>query len=572
METSIQQVDPWLLTHGLLFIANYSILMPIATFVIYYNRDKFYQLHCVLGIIITILLVAGWASLAGATADKTNGRVYGPMGTSSVAKSHSATGIVARFVAVVVCIIGVVLGVLRMPKHVRTFVRLCHGIGGISISLFGPAVVWNGFVRLQPFIPPISFFDTTPVFWYSTVIALLAYILCRFIVSYIRRKSPKVEREIEISTDIENSVPILTIADTIELIRTDTQGFYLFMGDQLIRLPRSKSDFDHPGGLDPLKPFEGKDISNVFSGIEGFNDSGRQRFHQHSIEACRIIHSFRKGRVTGPLSNIPTDTSTVVGGTRFSMDESCAGGIPMFSIDEEGKSVGTLVSAIKINESDEFPVIRFTFEISDFVMVSSVGAGSKIRLSLSNPTVERTYTVVNCDQEKKRIDLVIKIYSSGEMTSRLALLTENDQVSLSGYSCPPFPRYLEDPTMKSLLLIAAGTGIVPIMYYMERSETETTVLWSLRNREDVFFIDELDNLLSLKPNIRLIVFFTGNGNDSDQMGFSDKVEIRTGRIQVPVTPDCGGAVMSGPRDFVECMHKNLTEVSRIRPEMILSLD
>ena len=126
--------------------------------------------------------------------------------------------------------------------------------------------------------------------------------------------------------------------------------------------------------------------------------------------------------------------------------------------------------------------------------------------------------------------------------------------------------------MKSLLLIAAGTGIVPIMYYMERSETETTVLWSLRNREDVFFIDELDNLLSLKPNIRLIVFFTGNGNDSDQMGFSDKVEIRTGRIQVPVTPDCGGAVMSGPRDFVECMHKNLTEVSRIRPEMILSLD
>ena len=144
-------VDPWLLTHGVVFIVNYSLLMPSAAFVILFDRERFYQLHNILGVIITILLVAGWGSLAGASSDKANGNVYSPMGDSSVAMTHSATGIIARFVAVVVCIIGVVLGVVRMPKRIRLGVRLAHGAMGVGISVFGPLVVWNGWVRLQPF-------------------------------------------------------------------------------------------------------------------------------------------------------------------------------------------------------------------------------------------------------------------------------------------------------------------------------------------------------------------------------------------------------------------------------------
>ena len=577
-----QAVDPWLLAHGVLFVINYSVLMPIATFIIYYNREKFYQLHCILGIAITILLVAGWASLAGASMDKANGHVYGPMSSSSIGKSHSPTGIVARFLAVVVCIVGVVLGVLRMPKHVRNVIRIAHGVGGVLVSLFGPTVVWNGFVRLQPFIPEISFFGATPIFWYTIVIGLVLFVIVRLLMSRLIRPSSKETMDVTETemTDIEISVPLLSIADTIELIRSEKEALFVFLGDQLIRVPKSKAEFDHPGGLGPIKDLEGKDISNIFTGLEAFNDSGRQRFHQHSAEAHRLILGFRCGRVTGPIPFIPGDTSsTYIGGTRMSLDESCGGAGAIFSIDEQGKSVGTLMNKTLLNSSDMHPVIRFTFEISDFFLVSSLSSGMKIRLSLEEDeeSVERTYTVVSFDHITKKVDLVIKIYPNGQLTGRLGKLAIGEQISFSSLSCPPFPRHLQDPSLKSLLLLAAGTGIVPVMYYMERAQVDTVVLWSLRFQEDIFFVQELAHVIDQKDNVRLIVFFTQLGGEEitgESLGFAQRVEIKGGRVQLIAIENSEetGAVMSGPREFVDCMHKNLVEECGLRSDRILSLD
>jgi NAD(P)H-flavin reductase len=536
--------------------------MPVACFIIYYNRDKFYQLHCILGIIITVILVAGWASLAGAAANKSNGYVYGPMSNTAVAKSHSATGIVARFVAVVVCIVGVALGVVNMPKRVRTVVRLAHGVGGVLVSFFGPLVVWNGFVRLQPFLPPIPFFDSTPLFWYSVVLGIGGFVLFQYF-----RKSQAVEvaKDDQEMTDLETSVPIISIPEALEMMKNNDQHLYVFYGETLVRLPRLKAEFDHPGGLGPIAQLEGKDVSCVFTGTEPFTDEGRQRYHQHSSEAHRILMSFKVGRVVGPLG-LP-DGSTVMGGP--SIDESY--GCPMFSIDEEGNSVASFTEKTQLNLSETFPVFKFVFSISDLILTATLNRGMKVRVGFEG--VVRTYTIVSFDPLRRRLEFVIKIYENGELTSKLVNLNSGDQVVLSGLSSPPLPVY---PSIAYHILLAGGTGIVPIMYYMERCCQGSIVLWSLREPSDVFFLEELGTILTERAKqddaIKIIIYFTrGDPVESPH----ELIETRSGRLTFDIIESyvsCDvAAVMSGPKNFVECMHEALVK-SKVSSERILCLD
>ena len=582
-----QNVDPWLLTHGIIFILNYSILMPVASFIIYYNRDKFYQTHCILGVVITVLLVAGWASLAGATMDKNNGFSYGPMSETSVAKSHSPTGIVARFVAVVVCIVGVCLGVLRMPKGVRAVVRVAHGIGGIGISLFGPTVVWNGFVRLQPFIPPVAIFDSTPLFWYAGVLAILIYVSYLYARSVFKSVRTPTATSCDQSTemaDLETSVLLLSIPEVLELMRSDNRGIFVFYNNELIRVPRTKAEFDHPGGILPISQYEGKEISALFSGREAFNDEGRQRYHEHSRDALRVLFSFRVGRIQGPVSHVfGGDTSTVVGANGLSIDESYSG--PMFSIDEEGRSHGTLVSIERLTHNLSQPVMRFEIETTDFVLVSSISAGMKIRLSLEDHDhIQRTYTIVSFDPVRKRFILVIKIYPNGCLTQQLAKLTAGEIVTLSSLSPSPLPDHFLDSHVSRHVLVAGGTGIIPIMFYMERVKDGSVVFWSLRTDEDLFFLNELEEILNRRLTggfrIRIVIHFTGDCSERSDVipGFSpDGLSVENGRI----TPSSimryidsfegVSAVMSGPKSFAESMHHTLVSLG-VSSDRVLSLD
>lgn len=587
MTTIAQGVDPWLLAHGIIFILNYSFLMPIASFIIYYNRDKFYQAHCILGVVITVLLVAGWASLTGATRNKEHGYSFGPMSETSVAKSHSATGTVARFVAVVVCIVGVILGVLRMPKRVRAAVRVAHGVGGVGISLFGPAVVWNGFVRLQPLIPPIAIFDSTPIMWYSGVLTIFIYIFYSYAKSIRNSYKTKIIAVHDQSTemaDLETSVQAISISEALELMRSDNRGIFVFYHDELIRVPRAKAEFDHPGGIVPISQYEGKDISDFFAGREAFNDEGRQRYHEHSREALRILFAFRVGRVQGPLSQaFGGDSSTVAGANGMSIDESYSG--PMFSIDEEGRSSGTVICIDRLTENIEEPVMRFTIEINDLVLLSCLSAGMKIRLSLAdNDTIQRTYTIVSFDSVKRHFTLMIKIYANGFLTSKLAELSPGDSVILSNLSSPPLPEHFLVPHVSRHILIAGGTGIIPIMYYMERVKDWSVIFWSLRTHEDVFFLSELDEILRRKQTdgcrIRIVIHITGISSerfDAIPGLSSDKVSIEYGRI----TPSSimervdsfegVSVVMSGPKRFAESMHDYMVSIG-VASDRVLSLD
>lgn len=569
-----RQVDPWLVAHGVLFIVNFSLLMPLASYLILKDRDKYYQLHCVLGILITAVLVAGWACLAGQTLNKSLGYVYDPMSDSAVGLSHKATGIVARFVAVVVCIVGVMLGVLKMPKTVRYAVRIAHGVGGVGISIFGPTVVWNGFVRLQPFMPSIGVFTNTPILWYSLVIVLVPLYVWNATKASCGKS--KLEEPIEM-VDIEKSLDDLTIPEVVELMKSDKDdSIFLFYGEYLVQIP---SLFEHPGGPHILREYSGKDITRIFSGEESFDESGRLRSFSHSAEAIRQLLLFRVGRVASPVF----DASTTMG---LSRDESFGFG-GMLSIDEEGRCLGVVVSKTAVNKSSDFPVISFIFKVEDKVIFSNIVPGMKVRVGIECTdvlSIKRTYTVVSVDPDQQSIQLIIKIYSDGKLSPKLASLSPGDVLNFSSLSSPP--EMLLSPD-QSLLLLVAGTGIVPILYYISKATcSRLSIVWSLRKPQDIFCVEEINAAITNKllesdacMKIELKIHFTGETapQDASSFGLYESVEIINGRIQLQILiaqfEDLSNVrtIMSGPKQFVNGMHASLTALG-VDPSNILSLD
>jgi NAD(P)H-flavin reductase len=479
--------DPYLLAHGIVFIIAFSILMPVTSYLILWDRERYYVTHNVVGIIITVLLVIGWGLLTGAVKGREAGKMYLPMNDNAVGLSHSPTGIVARYVAVGVCIIGVILAVVRMPPKVRPFVRWSHGVVGVLLSIYGPFVVWNGWVRMA--VTANSALDTTPMIWLSVVIGV---VFAYAIGLVLRRMSPPVKQQTDSITnedangdDIEKSIPSLSLAQVLELVRD--REYFLYNGTEVIMLD---PEFIHPGGTAVMAQYIGKDISSVFGGTEMFEDGDRKRVWSHSTIAMSRLREMRV--CTIDLGDGNSTTGTWNG--NFSIDET--GGWSKTVGIIVGKSVATLATS-------QHPVIQLRIKVLDILLFGLIEIGSKIKLSLqySEDSVERTYTVAEIFDADRIIVLYIKVYPNGVMTPLIAALEDHDSVFISGLVSPT-----KLASGNGVVMLAAGTGIVPMLSYLLSSDSGC-LLWWLSDVGDVFLVDVLKSYL-IGKSVRMKIFFT----------------------------------------------------------------
>ena len=410
----ILPIDPWLLTHGIVYIIVFSILMPLTSFLILYNRDKFFVIHKILGVIIIALLILGWAVLSVSAAEVADGAVFAPFDSSDVALTHSPTGIAAKYVALAVCISGIIVATLRMPKRIHFAVRVGHGVGGGIVSIFGPLVVWNGWVRLFPsdWTPLIA----TPMVWLSVTMGLL-------VLWVILRMTARGKPQPVVEDDLE------------QCSKQNSPNLYFYYKGALIR---PNPAWVHPGGA--LADHAGLDITKEFD-----------RFHSSS--ALAQLLEMRESE----------DTSTLDG----------------LSFDEEKPIMSTLVSVTTVNASKKSPVLQFSIKRNSLMIT----VGSKVRIVLKS--VARTYTVASVDDET--FCLYIKIYSNGALTSLLKNLHAGDSISfIVG------PKHNSIFSEQPVVLLAGGTGIVPMLQYLDRANIH--LLWWLHDEEDLFLMDIVSKL------------------------------------------------------------------------------
>lgn len=115
----------------------------------------------------------------------------------------------------------------------------------------------------------------------------------------------------------------------------------------------------------------------------------------------------------------------------------------------------------------------------------------------SGKDIQRSYSLF--DEDEESISFCIHLTPNGEGSRILRNLEEKEQVKYSG----PFGQFLLQESSSPKVFIATGTGVAPIFMMLQKMSKDipATLLFGVRNEEDIF----LEKELSAFPNLKTII-------------------------------------------------------------------
>ncbi|TWU70763.1 NADH-cytochrome b5 reductase [Metarhizium rileyi] len=149
---------------------------------------------------------------------------------------------------------------------------------------------------------------------------------------------------------------------------------------------------------------------------------------------------------------------------------------------------------------------RLRFELPESDMVSGLQIASAILTKYKGPTDEkatlRPYTPISDEADKGYLDLLVKKYPDGPMSTHMHTLVPGQRLDFKG----PLPKYpWSENKHDHIALIAGGTGITP-MYQLCRSifnntndKTKVTLVFGNVTEEDILLRRELAELENTHP-------------------------------------------------------------------------
>lgn len=171
-----------------------------------------------------------------------------------------------------------------------------------------------------------------------------------------------------------------------------------------------------------------------------------------------------------------------------------------------GGDQGFLSLELKDVETVNHNTKRFRFALPEEDMVSGLHVASalltKVKPEGAEKPVLRPYTPISEEGEKGYIDLLVKKYPNGPMSTALHDMKPGDKLDIKG----PLPKYPWAANKHNhIALVAGGTGITP-MYQLIRAifnnpddKTKVTLVFGNVTEEDILLKKELAKLENTYP-------------------------------------------------------------------------
>ncbi|KAF5708016.1 NADH cytb-reductase [Fusarium globosum] len=143
-------------------------------------------------------------------------------------------------------------------------------------------------------------------------------------------------------------------------------------------------------------------------------------------------------------------------------------------------------------------VYRLTFSLptTSTILGLPIGQHVTIKADMDGESVARSYTPVSNNSDLGVLELVIKSYPDGKLTSKyLAKLEVGDEVLFRG---PKGAMKYRPNLCKKIGMIAGGTGITPMFQVIraicehDRDTTEISLIYANRTEQDILLREELD--------------------------------------------------------------------------------
>ena len=178
-------------------------------------------------------------------------------------------------------------------------------------------------------------------------------------------------------------------------------------------------------------------------------------------------------------------------------------------------------------KSETSSVKTFTLKLPAW-MHHRAGQHYDIRLTAEDGyQTQRSYSIASEPEREGEVDITVERLNDGEVSSYLHdVLIVGDRIEMRG----PIGGYFvwEANMTGSLLLVAGGSGVVPLMSMLRhrvaaRANNPTALLYSSRSFEDVIYYNELDALN--KANSGLKVFHTlTRSQPADWKGYARRID------------------------------------------------
>lgn len=156
----------------------------------------------------------------------------------------------------------------------------------------------------------------------------------------------------------------------------------------------------------------------------------------------------------------------------------------------------------------ETPRVRtFTLELPQWSR-HRAGQHYDVRLTAEDGyQAQRSYSIASAPERTGEIDLTVERIEDGEVSTYMHdVLIPGDRIEVRG----PIGGYFvwEASMAEALLLVAGGSGIVPLMSMIRHrsaagSKIPTRLLYSSRTIEDVIYFDELETLKRQKDGLEV---------------------------------------------------------------------
>jgi len=180
---------------------------------------------------------------------------------------------------------------------------------------------------------------------------------------------------------------------------------------------------------------------------------------------------------------------------------------------------------------------------------------------------QRSYSIASAP-DGTRVELTVERLDDGEVSPYLTdELRTGDQIELRG---PVGGYFVWEPERGGpLLLVAGGSGVVPLMAMLRRraaagSDVPAVLLFSSRAWDDVIYRDELERL---NANGLLVVHTLTRAQPDGWTGYARRVDRE---MLAEVAPEDAQVFVCGPTPFVEAVASALVELghepARIKTE------
>jgi ferredoxin-NADP reductase len=231
------------------------------------------------------------------------------------------------------------------------------------------------------------------------------------------------------------------------------------------------------------------------------------------------------------------------------------------------------IAAVKSIRQETPKVKSFTLGLPHWIQ-HKPGQHYDVRLTAPDGyQAQRSYSIASEPERAGEIELTVEWVDDGEVSSYMhEVLVPGDRIEVRG----PIGGYFvwEAGMDSSLLLIAGGSGVVPLMSMIRHrrasgAKNPARLLYSARSSQDVIYRDELNELQELEDGLGIVYTFT-RSTPPGWNGYARRIDTpMLAEVAEPFGPQAQ-VYICGPTLMVEAASNGLLEIGlapdRIRTE------